>query len=174
MELHPLASEVLQARDEHGVFQSNRLCHGIAQQSPKKCVQWAIGLVASHIAEANQNNDLRQAVDEIRDATESGSSESLSTLDQLASNSWYSTDHDPYLSRAVARLAWATICLICHEKSLSFKSAFVNLQVGEGHRIAIREMANQSAMAIDLTVSRLEDGPSQVATSFSREMNLLP
>lgn len=97
----------------------------------------------------------------------------LKRLDELAWNSWCAgsfDDSSPFLQRAAARLAWAAICLICHGTGHAFHSQFTNFQIAPGDANAIGEMANQCAMAVDMTFTDTRDGRLMVAAAFSREM----
>ncbi len=177
MQLHPIANEVLQASLKDGYFQSNRFCQAIAERKPEQCVQWSVNLVAPYISQSNPSDDgLHEALTFIRDAMRDCSEDTLAELDQRAWALWSSKSSDatPYLHRSVARLAWATICLICDVRSMQFASAFVGIRLAPDDRNVTVELANQCAMAIDMTITQTDDGRLAVAQSFSREMALLP
>ena len=80
-------------------------------------------------------------------------------------------ESSPFLQRATARLAWAAIFLVCHSTRVPFESQFSSgFRIAGADEGALIEMANQSAMAIDMTFTGTLDGRMMVAASFSREM----
>lgn len=171
MDVHPVARDVLDAFASDAYFRSNRLCQALAERSPKQCVNWAIGLVEFRINSSSPNEMVAHTLKSIHAALRVPSPDALSLLDELGWKSWSSDSFDkqaPFLQRAAARMAWATMCLICHSTSTEFKSQSFDLSGGDRNLLA--EMASQCAMAVDITNSESEDGRLMVAASFSREM----
>lgn len=175
MELHPAARDVLQTFATEGYFRSNRLCQTLAQIDPLHCLNWAVRLVKHRLNEVLMPDVVGETLQCVQSGIQQCSPDLLPRLDELASKCWCCGIHDesaPFVERAFARLAWATMCWICHATPFYYASAHVDLHhTSHGWLL---EMTNQCAMAIDMTNTRSEDGRLMVAASFTREMVDMP
>ena len=172
-DLHPVARELLDAYASLPYFQSKRLTLEIAEREPSRCVIWALGLLEPTVLSSTPPNTVVDTLGKIRNSLGSPSQDALPELDELSWRCWcYGSfdDSSPYLQRAVARLGWATMLLVCRKTDTNFESRLTgihNLVTSNG---LLREMANQCAMAIDIVYAHTDDGRLMVASAFTREM----
>lgn len=175
MDLHPAARDVLQTFATEKYFRSNRLCQAVAQIDPQHCLNWAVRLVTHHLNEVLMPDVVGETLQCVQSGIQQCATELLPRLDELASKCWCCGSHDesaPFVERAFARLAWATMCWICHASSFRYITRHVGLPPASDDWLL--EMTNQCAMAIDMTNTQSEDGRLMVAASFTREMGDRP
>lgn len=172
-ELHPLARDVLQAFATQSHFRSLRFSNAIAERNPTQCVRWAFNLVESFVNLSTPHDVISQSLLVIRHSINSPSADQLPHLDDLSWRSWCSGSFDeeaPFAQRAVARLGWASMLLIGNITGRAFESRNTGIHIAANQNGAIREMANQCGMAVDMLYTDTNDGRMMVAASFSREM----
>jgi hypothetical protein len=175
-ELHPIARDLLRAFAPRKYFRSNRLALTLAERAPNRCIGWAISLVEPTVDSCSPHEVVSETLIAVHDAVEAPSADKLPRLDELAWKSWSSGSFDdslPYLQRAVARLGWAAMCLIWCKTDSAYESRYTAIGACGRDNWAIAEMANQCAMALDMTFTDNADGRLMVASSFSREMDTI-
>ena len=175
-ELHPIARDSISAFTEHGYFRSIRLCHVVASVSPAECVAWATRLIEPAVSESNQHPIVVETLTLVKSLTATPTADALLGLDALAWQCWTAgrfDDSKPYLQRAVARLAWATIGLVCLTDRCAFASERVAITADPDDNSAIKTLVYQSASAIDMTHTRSDNGRLMVALDFSHLMERL-
>ena len=175
-ELHPLARDVLEAFATHSYFRSLRFSNALAERNPTQCVRWAYNLVASFVNASTPHKVITRTLLVIRHTIESPTSEQLPQLDELSWQSWCSGSFDvesPFAQRAVARLGWASMLLVGKITGTHVESKNTGIHIAANDNGAIREMANQCGMAVDMLYTDTNDGRLMVAASFSREMAAL-
>ncbi len=172
-ELHPLARDVLQAFASQSYFRSLRFSNAIAERCPTQCVRWAFNLAESFVNASTPHEVVAQLLWAIRHTIEFPSADQLPRLDELSWQSWCSgsfSDQSPFAQRAVARLGWASMLLIGKITGTDVESKYTGIHVTANDNGAMREMANQCGMAVDMQYTDTNDGRLMVAASFSREM----
>lgn len=172
--LHPLAREVLRAFAPRSYFRSLRLANVLAERNSTQCVRWAFNLVEPCVNALTPHELVTQTLSAIRHAIASPSVSDLSQLDVLSWQSWCSGSFDdasPFAQRAISRLGWASMLLIGDTTSSGVESKFTGIHISANGNGAIREMANQCGMAVDMIYNGAHDGRLMVAASFSREMD---
>jgi hypothetical protein len=173
--LHPTAKALLDHFAASQFFRSDPLCAALAERDPLRCLRWAVGLVEHRVRLSSPPDLIAQTLSAIQRAIGSISPDHLPELDDLAWRSWSSDSFDaalPYLQRAVARLGWATMCLIRRSTGSAFSSQYTGLQFPNGET-ELRELVAQCAMALDISYTDTLDGRMLVAFTFSREMAAL-
>ena len=98
----------------------------------------------------------------------------LPELDQLSWQCWCHgsfNERCPHLQRAVARLGWATMLLICNHANADYKSQFTGIHVSAAINGKLQELVNQCAMAVDMVYADTNGGRLVVASAFTREMD---
>lgn len=172
--MHSLAHEFL-LRWESGYASSKPLCKTLAKHNPRQCVTWAFGLVEPYVNASSPHDIVIETLNSLNAAIPPCSADDLPRLNELALLSWSSGSFDgssPYLQKAVARLAWATMHLICHVASCSFESES-GTHFGIDKESAFTELVGQCSMAIDMIWNETNEGRLLIASSFSREMETL-
>lgn len=175
-DFHPVAREVLAAFAVHDYFRSNKFCRTIADVDPRRCVTWAFRLASPCVLAGSPPPIVAQTVSLVESAVDRCDVKDLAELDVAASDTWSAgsfDDSSPHLQRAAARLAWATICFISHTTGADFETKFSGVSNAARDHTAFTEMVNQSAMAIDMTIGKSNDGRLLIASSFSKEMEVL-
>lgn len=175
-ELHPLARDVLQSFATQSYFRSLRFSNAIAKRNPTQCVRWAFNLVESFVNASTPHDVITQTLLVIRHSINSPSTDQLPQLDELSYQSWCSGSFDkesPFAQRAVARLGWASMLLVGNITGTDVESRNTGFHIAANDNRAIREMANQCGMAVDMLYTDTNDGRLMVAASFSREMAAL-
>lgn len=175
-ELHPLARDVLEAFATQSYFRSLRFSNAIAERNPTQCVRWAFNLVESFVNVSTPHEVITQSLLVIRHAIESPSADLLPELDEMSWQSWCLgtfNDESPFVQRAVARLGWASMILVGSITGIDVESKNTGIRIAVSDNGAIREMANQCGMAVDMLYTDTNDGRLMVAASFSREMAAL-
>lgn len=173
--LHPVAREVLAAFSEYDYFCSNKLCRAVAELCPQRSVDWAFRIASPPILSVSQPSIVNTTIKLVQRSLTCDATDALSGLDHAATASWSSGSYcesAPYLQRAAARLAWATMCRISHVTGAGFDTQFAGVANG-AREDAFTEMVNQSAMAIDMTNGSSNDSRLMIASSFSIEMDAL-
>lgn len=171
-ELHPMAREFLDVFAPTNYFRSVRLCQAIADQDPARCLKWAAGLLAPSIAASTPPDIVTETLKVVGSQIETPDPAALLLLDDLAWQCWSSgsfDDDSPFLQRAVARLAWAAIGLVCAITSSSFNSEHVVILADASDGSGIATLVNQCALAIDM-INETQDGRLMIAADFSRQM----
>ena len=176
-ELHPIARDLLTAFASQEFFLSNRLCQIVAERDPALCVAWATRLIEASLTETSPHAVVTETLTLVTSLIALPNENSLLRLDDLASQCWCSGSFDdskPYLQRAVARLAWATIGMVCFVMHCSFTSERVGISADSNDGSAIKIVVQQSASAIDMTYTEANDGRLMVAADFTRLMERIP
>ena len=172
-ELHPVAREVLTAFASVGYFRSVRFCQIIAERDPTQCVEWAAQLIEHCVANSTPHGVVTETLSVIESLIESRDTDILPLLDDLAWQCWSSgsfDDESPFLQRAVARLAWATIGFVCVVTSSSFISQRVAISADADDDSGLATLVHQCASAIDMTFTETDDGRLMIAADFTRQM----
>jgi hypothetical protein len=172
-DLHPLARDVLEAFATQSYFRSLRLANALAERDPTQCVRWAFNLVQPFVNASTPHEVVLRTLSAIGDAIATQTANQLPHLDELSYKSWCSGTFDeasPFAQRAVARLGWASMLLIGDITGTDFESEHTGIHISANANGAIREMANQFGMAVDMIYTDTNDGRLTVAASFSREM----
>ncbi len=175
-ELHPLARDVLAAFATQSYFRSLRFSNAIAERNPTQCVHWAFNLVEPFVNASRPHTIVTRTLAVIRNAIEFPCADQLPQLDELSWQSWCSGSFDdasPFAQRAVARLGWASMLLVGNITGTHVESEYTGIHIAANDNGAIREMANQCGMAVDMLYTNTNDGRLMVAASFSREMAAL-
>ena len=174
-DLHPIAREVLAAFSERDYFRSNKLCRTVAETCPQRCVDWAFRTASPTILSVPPPSIVSDTISLVERALICDEAALLPELDAAATASWSSgsySEDSPYLQRAAARLAWATMCRISHATGADFDTQFAGVANG-ARNDAFTEMVNQSAMAIDMTNCSSNDTRLSIALAFTKEMDSL-
>ncbi|MEO1527068.1 MAG: hypothetical protein AAFX06_16640 [Planctomycetota bacterium] len=176
-ELHPIARALLSSFASSAYFRSNRMAVAIAERDPAEWVAWALAAVNRFLASSAPHETAQRTLRIVEDALGSLSPKTLEYLDEWSSRSWCSESIDeaaPFAQRAIARLGWATILLICLSTNSEFGFDESGIAVGVGiaanNNGYLREMANQCAAAVDMIYGRTPEGRLLIATSFSQCM----
>ena len=171
-EMHPIATEVISAFARHDYFRSNRFTTTLADRHPRQCLKWTLNLVGPCVDQSAPPDIVAKTLSASRAAAGEPSADALPLLDDLSEQSWCSGTYDdsrPFLQRAVARVGWAAMCLICATTG----AQFTGIRIAKGKNATLKEMSKQCAMAVDMTFTDTEDGRLMVASSFSRAMDAL-
>ena len=174
-DLHPTAREVLAAFSEHEYFRSNELCRTVAEICPQRCVDWAFRTTSPILHSVPPPSIVSDTIALVERTLTRDDSAILPDLDAAATASWSSgsyNDDSPYLQRAAARLAWATMCRISYATGDDFDTQFAGVANG-ARKDAFTEMVNQCAMAIDMTSGNSNDSRLAIASAFTDEMEAL-
>ncbi len=175
-DLHPLARGVIEAFATQSYFRSLCLTNALAERDPTQCLRWAFNLVEPFVNALAPNDVVTRTLSAIGGAIASQPVNELSQLDELSWQSWCSGPFDeasPFAQRAVARLGWASMLLIGDTTGTRVESKYTGIHISANANGAIREMANQCGMAVDMVYTGTNDGRLMVAESFSREMAAL-
>lgn len=175
-DLHPLAREALTHFASVGFFRSDRFCQAIAEIEPNECMKWALELVSQRANKSERSGTVAATLSLIRTLIDSPDPDKLPALDALAWQCWCAGSFDadfPFLQRAVARLAWAAIGLVCLKASCSFVSERVAISADAHDDSGIGTLVHQCASAIDMTFTEMDDGRLMVAADFTRKMEAL-
>ena len=174
--LHPVARQLLEAFALTNYFRSVRLCQALAERDPAGCLYWAAELLAPTIAASTPHEVVTETLRVVRSQIDSPDPDCLPLLDELAWNCWSSGSFDmdsPFLQRAVARLAWAAIGLVCVVTSSSFRSERVAVAASVSDGTGMATLVHQCASAIDMIHTGSQDGRLMVAADFTRRMKSL-
>lgn len=169
--MHPVAQQYLEAG---GNFSSKGLCKLLADKDPVLCLNWSVSLVELCVMNSTPNEVASQNLDTVKTAISCQSPEALPQLDELEEQLWHSRSLDesmPFLHRALARLAWATMGFICHVTSSDYHSEAFAISFCIEDQSAFHELFIQCGSAIDMLYRERENGIFKVAESFSVEMD---
>ena len=175
-ELHSVARQLLDAFAPTNYFRSVRLCQAIADQDPCRCLKWATELLTPSIAGSTPHDVVVETMELVASQIAHPDPNCLPLLDDLASQCWSSgsfDDDSPFLQRAVARLAWAAIGLVCVVTSSSFNSERVAISADANDGSAKATLVHQCASTIDMIHTQSQDGRLMVAADFTRQMKSL-